>query len=68
MEIKEVEKQCRLEHYGSVKVKDARNNKRGGHHRGSGQRRKSKNQDSDKHEDTIYVKIFDIDPQKFLKS
>uniref|UniRef100_A0A158Q8D3 Proteasome endopeptidase complex n=1 Tax=Elaeophora elaphi TaxID=1147741 RepID=A0A158Q8D3_9BILA len=48
VEIREVEEQCRLEHYGNTKAKNNKNHKRGGHHRGGGeQRRKSKNHDSD---------------------
>lgn len=47
MEIKEADEQCRLEHYGSLKTKNDRNHKRGGYHRSSGQRRKSKSLNSD---------------------
>lgn len=47
MEIKESDEQCRLEHYGNVKVRNDKSDKRGIHHRGGGQRRKSKNQNPD---------------------
>ncbi|KAL3985419.1 hypothetical protein ACH3XW_38565 [Acanthocheilonema viteae] len=49
MEIKEFDEQCRLEHHGSMKAKNNKNDKRRGNYHGGGgeQRRKSKNQDSD---------------------
>uniref|UniRef100_A0A1I7VG25 Uncharacterized protein n=1 Tax=Loa loa TaxID=7209 RepID=A0A1I7VG25_LOALO len=46
MEIRETDEQCHLEHYGSMKTKNDRNNKRGGRRRAGRQRRKFKNPNS----------------------
>ncbi|CAG9532947.1 unnamed protein product [Cercopithifilaria johnstoni] len=45
IEIKQADEQCRLEHYGSTKVKGDKNRKRNRHHRGDEQRRKYMNQE-----------------------